>query len=173
MSPRSSLHRPSPASAAAPSPLSEYLVAKEPGRRERAENWRVAIGLQKVDGAAFFRNILLGERNELKNRYLHIRAKELGLVAPPASGVNKPDVTNRVGINVGINVGIKLSPQEQRAKDLLAADPTLSAPKLGARLGVTGRQAERIVSSLKAKLGLRRVGSRKTGRWEFPSHPAT
>ena len=31
-------------------PLSEYLVAREPGRRERAENWRVAIGLQKVDG---------------------------------------------------------------------------------------------------------------------------
>ena len=95
------------------------------------------------------------------------------MVAPPASGVNKPDVTNRVGINVGINVGIKLSPQEQRAKDLLVADPTLSAPKLGARLGVTGRQAERIVSSLKTKSGLRRVGSRKTGRWEFPPLPAT
>ena len=169
---RPSLHRHSPASAsappaAAPSPLSEYLVAKEPGRRERAENWRIAIGLQKVDRAAFFRNILLGERNELKNRYLHIRAKEFGLVAP--LGAPKPDVTNRVGINVGI----KLSPQEQRAKDLLVADPTLSAPKLGARLGVTGRQAERIVSSLKTKSGLRRVGSRKTGRWEFPSHPAT
>lgn len=55
MSPRSSLHRPSPDGAtappaAAPSPLSEYLVAKEPGRRERAENWRVEIGLQRVDG---------------------------------------------------------------------------------------------------------------------------
>ena len=52
---RSSRHLPSPAGAtapppAAPSPLSEYLVAREPGRRERAENWRVAIGLQKVDG---------------------------------------------------------------------------------------------------------------------------
>ena len=30
-------------------PLSEYLEASEPTRRERAENWRVAIGLQKVD----------------------------------------------------------------------------------------------------------------------------
>lgn len=44
--PRSSLHRPSPACATtppavAPSPLSEYLVAKEPGRHERAENWRI------------------------------------------------------------------------------------------------------------------------------------
>lgn len=141
----------------------------------RANYEDLAHGIERTTAPleAFFRNILLGERNELKNRYLHIRAKELGLVAPPASGVNKPDVTNRVGINVGINVGIKLSAQEQRAKDLLVADPTLSAPKLGARLGVTGRQAERIVSSLKTKTGLRRVGSRKTGRWEFPSHPAT
>ena len=31
-------------------PLSEYLVAKEPGRRERAKNWRFAIGLQRADG---------------------------------------------------------------------------------------------------------------------------
>ena len=41
------VHVPAPTGA---SPLSEYLVAREPGRRERAENWRVAIGLQKVDG---------------------------------------------------------------------------------------------------------------------------
>lgn len=64
--------------------LSEYLVAAEPHKRERAENWRVAIGLQKVDGTAFFRNILLGEKNPLRNRYLHISARELGLVAPTA-----------------------------------------------------------------------------------------
>ena len=30
--------------------LSEYLRAAEPHKRERAGNWRVAIGLQKVDG---------------------------------------------------------------------------------------------------------------------------
>ena len=30
--------------------LSEYIRAGEPRTRERAENWRVAIGLQKVDG---------------------------------------------------------------------------------------------------------------------------
>ena len=29
-----------------------YLAAKEPGRRERAEAWTTAIGLQKVDGRA-------------------------------------------------------------------------------------------------------------------------
>ena len=30
--------------------LSEYLRAKEPGKAELAGLWRIAIGLQKVDG---------------------------------------------------------------------------------------------------------------------------
>ena len=55
MLPRSSLHRPSPAGASAPpavapSPLSEYLTSSDPDKRQRAENWRFAIGLQRVDG---------------------------------------------------------------------------------------------------------------------------
>ena len=96
----------------------EYFKAGEPGRRERAEAWATAIGLQQVDGLvpsqflfntaiehiegritqnqarrriranyadyergvkrdwsyleAFFRNLLLGENNEMKSRYLLI-----------------------------------------------------------------------------------------------------
>ncbi len=55
MLPLSSLHRPSPAGASAPpavapSPLSEYLTSSDPDKRQRAENWRFAIGLQRVDG---------------------------------------------------------------------------------------------------------------------------
>lgn len=170
--PRSSLHRPSPAGAteppaAPPSPLSEYLVAREPGRRERAENWRVAIGLQKVDGAAFFRNILFGEKNELRNRYLHIRAKELGLVAP--LGATKPDVT----INVTINDTIKLTDIERKIAEILRKTPTTTRAELSVESGLSSRQIQRILDSLKTKSGLRRVGSRKTGRWEFPPHPAT
>ena len=55
MKPRSSLHRPSPASATAPPaevslPFSEYLTSSDPDKRQRAENWRFAIGVQRVDG---------------------------------------------------------------------------------------------------------------------------
>ena len=31
----------------------EYIRASEPHKRERAEAWRVAIGLQAVDGPAY------------------------------------------------------------------------------------------------------------------------
>lgn len=60
----------------------EYIRQGEPAQRERAEAWRVAIGLQAVDGLQvsyspvylerFFRNLLLGEQWDLRNRYLHI-----------------------------------------------------------------------------------------------------
>ena len=53
--PRSSLHRHFPAGAAAPPavaplPFSEYLTSTDPDKRQKAENWRFAIGLQRVDG---------------------------------------------------------------------------------------------------------------------------
>ena len=55
MKPRSSHHRPSPAGAAAPPavaplPFSEYLTSSNPDKRQKAENWRFAIGIQRVDG---------------------------------------------------------------------------------------------------------------------------
>ena len=180
-----------------------YDEAVEPGKRERAYGWATAIGLQDVDGlkvSPFLlqvarRNIegeismseairLIDEYHSQKHSTKvagipavlaarQIKEEHCSSVATAVTGLHRRNKNSDVGINVGINVGIKLSPQEQRAKDLLVADPTLSAPKLGARLGVTGRQAERIVASLKTKTGLRRVGSRKTGHWEFPPHPAT
>ncbi len=100
----------------------EYIRQGEPQQKERAEAWRVAIGLQAVDGlktseylqqtarrniegeitidearelvranyrnlnkginyeplflVRFFRNLLLGENNTLKNRYMLVNAPE-------------------------------------------------------------------------------------------------
>ena len=98
----------------------EYIRQGEPEKRKRAEAWRVAIGLQAVDGlktseylqdtarrniegeisideareranyrnlaknisyepiflVRFFRNLLLGENNTLKNRYMMINGPE-------------------------------------------------------------------------------------------------
>ena len=49
----------------------------------------------------------------------------------------------------------------------LLHDPKLTAPKLGESLGITSRQAERIIASLKKKAGLKRRGARKNGEWYF------
>ena len=113
---------------------------------------------------AFFRNILLGEKNPLKNRYLHIRAAELGLTPPP-SATTTQDVT----INVTINDTKDLTETERTIAGLLRKSPTATRAELSAKSGLSSRQIQRILDSLKSKLGLRRVGSRKAGRWAFPS----
>ena len=66
-------------------------------------------------------------------------------------------------IHVGINVGIN----EQRILDALRADASLSAVKIGRLLGITTRQAERLLASLREKNLIRRVGAKKNGHWEI------
>ena len=72
-------------------------------------------------------------------------------------------VTDNVGINVGVNVGIN----EQRVLDALRADASLSAVKIGQLLGITTRQAERLLASLREKNLILRVGANKNGHWEI------
>ena len=70
-------------------------------------------------------------------------------------------------IHVGINVGIHVGINEQRVLDALRAEASLSAVKIGRLLGITTRQAERLLASLREKNLIRRVGANKNGHWEI------
>ncbi|MBR3577413.1 MAG: hypothetical protein IKN98_01380 [Bacteroidales bacterium] len=70
----------------------EYIRQVEPSARQSAADWQTAIGLQQVDGLKqnvrlsidydisflerFFCNLLLDEKNELKNRSMLINAPD-------------------------------------------------------------------------------------------------
>lgn len=47
-----------------------YFKAKEPGRRERAEAWATAIGLQKVDGLSVSRYLVETAKEHLASTFL-------------------------------------------------------------------------------------------------------
>ena len=64
-----------------------------------------------------------------------------------------------VGINVGIN--------EQKLLSLIARSPHISAREMAASLGITQRQCERILATLKQQQRIRRSGSNKSGYWEI------
>ena len=72
-------------------------------------------------------------------------------------------VFETVGINVGTNVGINL---EEEILTILKDNPTLSIRKASERLGISSRQAERLVAKLKADGRLTRLGSNKSGSWK-------
>ena len=136
----------------------EYIRQVEPAKREKSYAWSTAIGLQQVDGLTpsdylekFFRNLLMGEHNELKNRYLHVDYK-------------KVKDSKNVPVNVPLNVPLK-----DRQKKVIAAlskDPHASAQKLAEKFGVTEKTIKRDLQLLKQQNLITRVGADKNGYWK-------
>ena len=132
----------------------EYIRQVEPAKREKSYAWSTAIGLQQVDGLTpsdylekFFRNLLMGEHNELKNRYLHVDYKKV-----------------KDSKNVPVNVPLK-----DRQKKVIAAlskDPHASAQKLAEKFGVTEKTIKRDLQLLKQQNLITRVGADKNGYWK-------
>ena len=71
-----------------------------------------------------------------------------------------------VGRNVGINVPVQLTGKEQTVVSLLSLSPHMSAAALAVQLGITSRQCERILHTLRERGILTRIGSNKSGHWQ-------
>jgi predicted HTH transcriptional regulator len=69
--------------------------------------------------------------------------------------------------NVGVNVGTN----EEKVLMLLRQDGRLTAKVLASTLGLTERQIERIMASLKKQGRLARRGASKNGYWEVIDEP--
>ena len=156
--------------------------------RANYENDRLGVEKTQLPLEEFFKVLIYGDDIELHNRFLRI-GQEYGTTTAKAIAdlhrhddvVNKPDVgINRRndGINDGINSSndvindvingvIKFTEKEEIAVKALVRDPRLSAARLADLIGVKQRQAQRIITSLKNKAGLKRRGARKNGEWYF------
>lgn len=100
----------------------------------------------------FIRNLLLGEKNELKNRYLHIN--EL--------------FEENVGVNsksVGANVGVKLNKTQRKIIELMKNNPNITIEEMAKYVCVETRTIERNIKTLKEKEIVDRVGADKNGHW--------
>lgn len=118
----------------------------------------------------FFRNLLMGEKNELKNRYLHIRWKEMagGVAEEPTEISTQKTVVSSEKSSGKAEVG---SEKKQKSSEkilvMISKSSTITTEQMAARLGITPRAVEKHLSNLKAKGLLRRVGPDKGGHWEI------
>jgi hypothetical protein len=142
--------------------------------RANYENPKLNVEKTQLPLEEFFKVLIYGYDIELRNRFLRIGYEHGTPKAEAVKDLHRHDVVENsgdVGINVGINVGIKyndvLSHTEEMAVKAILRDNRLTAKSLSVVLGVTLRQAERIMASLKKKANLRREGSRKNGHWVF------
>ena len=65
--------------------------------------------------------------------------------------------------NVGVNVGVN----EEKILALISTNNRITAQGLAEQTGITKRQIERLLASLKANGIIKRVGSTKKGHWEI------
>ena len=76
-----------------------------------------------------------------------------------------PPIKNE-GLNTGLNAGLKLSPLDQVILELMRTDPTITNAVLAEQTGKAISTIERRIKKLKEHNLLKRVGAKKTGRWE-------
>ena len=106
----------------------------------------------------FFRNLILGENNELKNRYTHI---DYDLFARKF-GDNSEISEKKFGDN---------EKSSEKTSEIillmLKENPKLSAKKLSEKIGITSRAVEKQLANLVQKGIIKREGSPKGGHWEI------
>lgn len=105
----------------------------------------------------FIRNLLLGENNELKNRYLHINH----LFEENAD----KNADKNAEINAGINAEIKISEKQKKIILILKEDPYCTIKEISDKLDVNHSTVERNIKKLRENGIVERVGARKDGKW--------
>lgn len=116
----------------------------------RANYRNVAKGIEPYSTflIRFFRNLLMGERNELRNRYM--------VVKPPEGW------EERTG-----NGGDVVKDVVKGICSRIRKNPLCTAESLAADLNISGRQVQRIMQRLKSEGVLVRIGGRKEGHCEI------
>jgi ATP-dependent DNA helicase RecG len=75
-------------------------------------------------------------------------------------------VGERVGEKVGERVGEKLTANQRRILGFLSQYPSMAAPELAEKVGISKRKIEQNVAALKKMGRLKRIGAARGGHWE-------
>ncbi|MCQ2274374.1 MAG: Fic family protein [Bacteroidales bacterium] len=132
----------------------------------------------------FFRNLLLGEHNELKNRYLHIRwnsnDENNSVVQESYAPFNRTkrsveNIKNTEKSSVETTKSsvettkssVEIEKSSVEIVRLMTENPKITAAQIAERLGITTRAVEKQIAKLRTKEIIKRVGSNKGGHWEI------
>lgn len=144
----------------------------------------------------FFRNLLLGEHNELKNRFLHIRAKDFleikendknvtanyGKVTANNENdtrnvkkvsVNDNNITRNVTVkseNISVNnknITVKLTQTQKDILNLIKENPCITQNEIASKLNIARETVNRNMKKLQQEKIIQRLGADKNGSWKI------
>jgi fido (protein-threonine AMPylation protein) len=115
----------------------------------------------------FFENLLLGGKNILKNRDMHISAGRSDTVNSQSGTVKPPDDTaKRKSDTVSDTVKSGNDTANATVFDLIKSDPRITAAGIAATSGLGIATVKRHIKKLKEGGAIERVGSDKAGHWK-------
>ncbi len=116
----------------------------------------------------FFRNLLMGERWDLRNRYLHISPTSEWQVQPQL-GMEKPSektTKNTIAENIVESIVENLSAMRGRIVKIIWKNPRATAQSISKEVGIAPRNVQEHLKYLQKAGILRRIGPDKGGHWE-------
>lgn len=114
----------------------------------------------------FFRNLLLGEHNELKNRFLHIRAKDFLEIKEKNVTANYGKVTVN-DKNITRNITEKLTQTQEDILNLIKENPRITQNEIASKLKIVRETVNRNMKKLQEKKIIQRLGADKNGSWKI------
>ena len=123
----------------------------------------------------FFWNLLLGEHNELKNRFLHIRAKDFLEVKENDKNVtvnygkvtaNNKSVTQNITEN-NKNITAKLTQTQEKILNLIKETPHITQNEIASKLNIARETVNRNMKKLQQEKIIQRLGADKNGSWKI------
>lgn len=113
----------------------------------------------------FFRNLIMGERNELKNRYLLVGISDAEKAVLGKGGKAAAEKRSEKG---GQKKAARKGGQKtiDRLLALIASHPHITQAGMVAAIGITRSTIQKHIANLKAAGRLRRIGPDKGGHWE-------
>ena len=163
--------------------LGGYFKAEEPGRRERAEAWATAIGLQKVDGLTPSQFLFDTAKDHIEGRITQNQARrrirdywrrihrtveeDKQKIRELTEGRHAQKGGLKSGPQSSLKSGLKnLYKTDARLLALIKKNRDLTIPRMQTELGMSRNGVKKVLARLKAAGRLRRVGPDKGGHWE-------
>lgn len=116
----------------------------------------------------FFRNLLLGEKNELKNRYTHLDyddyVKELAENGKSDEGAK---IDAKITQKITVKITQKITVNQQKILEAIKQNPYATQEELSAIVGIAKLNINKNMKKLQEQNIIRRVGADKNGYWEI------
>ena len=110
----------------------------------------------------FLRNLIIGENNELKNRYLHVRWND----TKPQNDASKPQNEVSKDSKPQNNTSKPhLTVKEKSVVDIMTGNPRVSIDEIARMTGISDSTVDRIIKSLKGKGIIERKGAKNNSQW--------